>query len=1239
MHLATSFEFPGNERFEIRSRVGRGAVGVVYEAFDREREMRVALKVLHTRDPEALLSLKKEFRAVQDIQHPNLVKVGELFEQSGTWFFTMEFIEGSPFVQYVRPHDPRAKQSMVDIVPVPSAPQPASFDEGRLRAALVQMVRGVRALHQAGKVHRDVKPSNVLVDDHGRVVVLDFGVAGDLLRDETSDHDLVGTAAYMAPEQALGDAVGPAADWYAVGVVLYQALTGRLPFNGMMHEVLAAKVQREPAPPSTVVRGVPPDLEELCVDLLRTAPGRRPDGRAILERLGASADDDEGTSGTVAAGVFVGRARELGALEAAYADLARGALTVFVHGESGVGKTFLVRRYLAELRERDPRALVLASRCFERESVPYKAIDGVVDQLSSYLAALPQDELRALLPEHASLLVRVFPVLARAIETRASQHAEIVNPQELRARFFATMRALFARVAAHRTVVVAIDDLQWADRDSLALLAEITRAPDAPRMLFVATMRIATERHPLKASEAMRALHDAADVRVLEVDQLTRDEARTLAARLMGDRRVDQAAIDAIVGEAHGHPLFIDELVRQGATADRARVTKLDDALWQRVTRLEPNARKLLEVVAVAGLPIAQEVAAEAAAIDPGEIFDLAAALRVAHFAKTDGTRRSDRIEPYHDRVRESVLAHLDADARARWHARLATALERSGAGDESGGGAGADLEALAIHWHGAKNDARAAEYAERAADRAAQTLAFERAARLYRFALETGRHAPDAARGIKLRLADALTNAGYVSDAAEVRLALAGEVGRDVALDLRRRAAEQLLCSGRFDEGSALLRSVLQAVGVFFPRSPIAVILSVLVVRVVLAVRGVAFRPRDGQAPPTPELERRADAMWSAGAGFAMTDNIRGAYFQTRNLLASLRLGDPHRVARALAMEVCFRSAGGRAASESSRALLARDWEIAREVNTAEAIAMAHAATGWTHYMVGEWREAKAALVQAEELLRDQCVGATFNLNSARIILYRVIGYMGELGELAARVPPVLRESERHSDQYSIANLQAAPMTLLALADDDPARVRDALAQVNERLARGAFLIQHYFAVMAQCQLDLYGNDGTAALGRLRQVWPALERSLLLRVQVIRIVSYESRARAALTAAIAGTSVGGDFGRVAERDARRLEREGIPWAAASAVMTRAGVAAARGRRDEAVALFDEAARQYEAIAMALYAASCRRRAGELRGGEAGAAAVREADAALAARGVRKPERMAAIFAPPVPRA
>jgi serine/threonine protein kinase len=250
-------DFRGSDRFAVLRCLGAGGMGAVYEAFDRERSEKVALKTLRRLDPGLLYRLKTEFRALQDLHHPNLVHLGELIEAAGQWFFTMELIEGVDFVTYVRspPAEradsyptmadiPRARRvvedaNTVDVggpaialalatpslsrtpTPVPNVVLPAGrFDEPRLRAALRGMAEGLLAIHRGGLVHRDVKPSNVLVTREGRVVLLDFGLVYDADADASRDDHLVGTPAYMAPEQVTGGNASEASDWYAVGVTL-----------------------------------------------------------------------------------------------------------------------------------------------------------------------------------------------------------------------------------------------------------------------------------------------------------------------------------------------------------------------------------------------------------------------------------------------------------------------------------------------------------------------------------------------------------------------------------------------------------------------------------------------------------------------------------------------------------------------------------------------------------------------------------------------------------------------------------------------------------------------------------------------------------------------------------------------------------------------------------------------------------------------------------------------------------
>src|SRR4051812_11823896 len=225
-------------------------MGVVYQAFDRERNTMVALKTLRglseSLDAEVVLRFKNEFRSLQDLHHPNLVSLGELIEDSGHWFFTMELLDGVDFLEWVRPggasdgeHTPTRRSPGALMTPAttpdgtigaalahaPTVPvsvaAPSPLHEGRLREALRQLAAGLSALHAAGKVHRDIKPNNILVQRDGRLVLLDFGLVTDATRENWADEGVVGTTAYMAPEQAASKPVGPEADCYAVGVLLF----------------------------------------------------------------------------------------------------------------------------------------------------------------------------------------------------------------------------------------------------------------------------------------------------------------------------------------------------------------------------------------------------------------------------------------------------------------------------------------------------------------------------------------------------------------------------------------------------------------------------------------------------------------------------------------------------------------------------------------------------------------------------------------------------------------------------------------------------------------------------------------------------------------------------------------------------------------------------------------------------------------------------------------------------------
>ena len=356
--MARSGEFLGTDRFLLRRKIGAGGMGAVYEVYDRDRGDTVALKSLLWADPFAIYRLKEEFRALADVAHDNLVNLYELVADGDQWFFTMEMVDGVDFMRYVRPDTGDASSPL---------------DMGRLRAALPQLAQGVHHLHRAGKLHRDIKPPNVLVTRDHRVVILDFGIASDARRGaglQTRDEGIAGTAFYMAPEQVDGESDLPS-DWYAVGTMLYEALTGQLPFPGSPIRVLMEKKEGDAPSPALLRPELPRDLVELCVQLLARDPRARPVGAAVLARLGVSGEAPGNSPGTAAAPpTLVGREESLSRLARALDEVRHGSpVALSVNGPSGIGKTALVQHFLEHV-VRAAGGTVLAGRFYDRESVP-----------------------------------------------------------------------------------------------------------------------------------------------------------------------------------------------------------------------------------------------------------------------------------------------------------------------------------------------------------------------------------------------------------------------------------------------------------------------------------------------------------------------------------------------------------------------------------------------------------------------------------------------------------------------------------------------------------------------------------------------------------------------------------------------------------------------------------------------------------------------------------------------------
>ena len=628
------------------------------------------------------------------------------------------------------------------------------------------------------------------------------------------------------------------------------------------------------------------------------------------------------------------------ALRESFARAADGrAVLALVSGPSGIGKSALVQHHVDELARADG-AFVLQGRCDERESVPYKALDGVIDALVRALRNVDEGRLVGRLFATAGALARVFPAfralpaVANLADDRSPRPAD---PWELRRVAAAGLCAAVALVDRRRPLLIYIDDLQWADADSAELLKEFLRARAASPTQFVVSFR------PEGRAErsCLRLLLDA-DLGLETREVVVGPLGPELAARLAGfglDGTDDAATVERIARESGGNPFFVQELNRYVREAARGGGVSLDgdlslDAVMLgRVARLPVDARCLAEVVALAGGSIPAALAFQAAGV--GRSHKTLAQLRWGSLVRSvgvDGTL----LTPYHDRVREAVASSLSADRTQRLHASLAAAW--SSVPD-------AEPEVLLTHHRLAGALPEAVRYAGIAAARAAEALAFDHAARLYRLALSLTPAAPTEHRALQLGLARALAGAGRGAESAAAYLASAEGAAPAEQLDRRRLAAEQFLRAGYIDQGLAVATQVLEAVGVSLPATPGRGLLRLLMHRAQLWTRGLEFVERPaGRCDPA--ALARFDACWSIATGLAVVDTTRASALQSYSLLLALELGEPSRVARAFAMEAGFSSTDGLGAQERTAVLLVRSRGLARQVG--DPVATASRTRSW---------------------------------------------------------------------------------------------------------------------------------------------------------------------------------------------------------------------------------------------------------------------------------------------------
>lgn len=1101
----------------------------------------------------------------------------------------------------------------------------------RLSEAFVQLVRGLSAIHGAGYVHCDVKNSNVMVTERGRVVVLDYGLVMDSDRaawlGSRQGERVPGTPLYMAPELLTGGVHTSASDLYALGVMLYTSLVGFAPFVGDHKDVCEQKLVIDPPRLSTWAPALPPPLEALCLDLLQRDPDARPEADEVLERLGARADHDVG-SGHVIPELFsdlVGRELELDRLQQLFAE-ARAARNqiVLLHGSAGIGKSALLSHFSNTVTQHG-RAIVLTGRCHERETVPYKALDSLFDALALYLAKQPSIELAPLLPVRIGILARMFPVLQQVAAVRDARAIELQNPRAFRRHAVPVLRELVANVARQAPLILIIDDVHWGDRDSGILLAELLQDP-APPILLILSYRT-TEGKVSPFLEALSGVVGRAHELVLE--PLAPDDARQLASRVLGDLGSLEVA-ERIATESGGNAYFVATLAhflkshREAVSGLMAQVS-LEDVLLNHVDGLPPEAQDLLNIVAVAGEPISQALAQQAARLPPAQAHATIGLLRLHRLVRTRGIRGMDSIETYHDRIRETIWGRLGSEPRTECHRRLAWALVSSDSDD---------AEMLARHFEGAGDKARAGPCYLQAGHGAAKALAFDRAAEHFSKAIALLQPSGEQATTLRVALADALANAGRGQEAAAAYLDAALIAAPTAAMDYRQRAVALMLDYGMMEEATETLKALLVEHGIPLPTSGKKAIARMLMQRARLRLRGWHFDELSESALAQ-RVAHRIDALWSVGLGFMLVDTIALSEYNTRALIEALNAGDAMRVARSLSLELAISGMIGRKALAKNRRLVQMARDLSERIDDAYVRGMVALGAGIVSIQVWEHEPARQSFDVACDVLRNQCIGRHAEANRAEMSRVLAYYYLGELQLMRDAVREGVRDAEMHAEWQMATSLRGGTATVAYLVDDDLEGARVAREEMWSRWKHGVGYLRHYWDVYTHLAIDLYAGDWTDIWRHVDERGEVLFHEVLERISLGRMGRSELTARVALAAALANKGEARvRYLREAERLAARLEAERLRPANAMVRLIRACASMLRGQKDAALTELEAAEHALVAVQMKMHAMGARRQRGRLLGGDEGQQLVAESEAWFASKGCVRPARFAEFIVP-----
>jgi tetratricopeptide (TPR) repeat protein len=789
-------------RYRIQGKLGAGGMGAVYEAEDTQLNQKVAIKVVRSQelDEESLARFERECQTMSMLSHPNIVSVLDSGRKGDTPFIVMEFIAGQSLKEFI-------------------SSQPGRRIDPSLALEITRQIgHALQHTHSRGVLHRDIKPHNIMIDANQQAKLADFGIAKKQgLLTLTQTGDVVGTAAYMAPEQALGEIFDARSDLYSLGCVLYEMLAGQPPFPGdNIARVIFSHINDIPSLPRRVAMEISPALEEMIFKLLAKDPSQRyQSADEILEAIDHVEKQADPSVVVLRAvekrwnQVIVGRDDELVLLRKRLdATLREKGSIVFLTGEVGIGKSQLAHQLEVYAGFRGAR-FYTGRAIHHKERVPYQPWIGV---LRGALRLTPPAAIVKLAEDSTQVLVKLVPELVEHLGEVVE--APSVPPVQQREHLFAAVTRLLVYFSKVTPLVLFLDDLQWVDDSSLQLLKYVAQRIPLERILIICAYREdELEAQPSLAREiaeiSREPLCDTLYLKRLNAEQVSEKIRKTLSGQEIPE-------LEAFVYEkTEGNPFFIKEVLHSLLAADHI---VLVDGAWEimdlsqvqvpgsiqaiveeRLTRLSEDGLDVLTMASVIGREFSfatLQVVAERDEVSLVELLDEALQAQILMARHIPG----EEVYTFRDALVKDVLYEAISPVRRHRHyLKVGSAIEQVYTGNLSD-----HAGSLAYHFFEGNDVSKAAHYSVMAGDKAADAFAWREARLHYEDAVELIDNASLEQRADVLRklatitypLADPDASLRYSKQALELYQGL-GDKGNMIAMHLH---IQTLYTGGEFD-------------------------------------------------------------------------------------------------------------------------------------------------------------------------------------------------------------------------------------------------------------------------------------------------------------------------------------------------------------------------------------------------------------------------------------------------------